>query len=696
MKEQRSAKAKKQSRSFARFLGDVTDRVYSAMARSAFGRFFSAYSASDAAWQDTVAVRAWRTRRRRHGKTSLRKGVARAMDRSKARVGLRKILDFICTCSLRTVGAFLLTSGLYYTVVHWLVLVVWRGATLDPVGVFFAFFALVLGAILLCSNASIGYALSSSVSAGWFLRAILGISEDVLSDIPREGRQTFVLTVPFGMLAGALTALVGPVQLCLSLLLILLAVMIFAVPEAGVLLLILYAPFGGFLPYTMLWLSLASLLVLAGYTFKLMRGTRAFRMEIQDLSVLFMLFFTLLLAFTARHGAHVGTMSAVALMGIYFPVVNMISTPRWLSRCRWALIACATGAATLSILQFAIAFTRASQGAARVSLQALGEAVRAGFADSSTFAYFMVLAFPFALYGFLRTKTRHRILAGLACVSIVVATALSFVQSAWIAIAVELVVMCLVYGKRFVPYLLTALALIPGAVALMPANWRASASRVLFERSDLSFVRVRTAGELLSRVYFEKGEGFFGRGRGLLRLLFGLGEGGMETICVLYTATPARDMMSNFNFWLQGLADGGVLGVILPALLFFLFLQNCLSIMRHARDMDDHVLALVGVVMTSGVLVLSLFRYAWYDPAALLLFFLAISLVTADSRYHRSHDIPMEQEPNSETYVELDFDIVEPAPIRADKVKVPKAKRAPRVKKAPKEKNASVKQGGSK
>ena len=682
-------KATKQKKSFARALVGVTERAYTAIARSRIGRFFSAYSESEAALHDTVVARAWRKRRVNHGKTSLRKGVARAMDRSKARVVARKVLDFVSTCSLRTVGSFLLTTGLYYAIVHWLVLAVWQGGAVDPIGLFFALCALVLGAILLCANTSIGHAIASSVLGGWFLRSILGFSEDSLADIPREGRQTFVLTVPFGMLMGALTAFVGPALLFVSLLILLFALLIFSVPEAGVVLLILYVPFGGFVAHNTLWLALASLLVLAGYTFKLMRGTRAFRLEIQDLSVMALLLFALIMAFSAKRGKYEGAIAAASLMAIYFPAVNMLSTPGWLSRCRWALITSSTGAAMISILQFAIALTKALQGAVSFEVQTLGEVVRAGFADASVFAYFMVLAFPFALYGFLRTKTRHRVLAGLACVSIVVATALTFVQSAWLAIVVELIVTCLVYGKRFVPYMLGVLALIPGGVALMPTSWRAAVSRVLLERSDLSFSRARSVGEFATRVYFEKGEGFFSRGQGLLRLLFGLGEGGMETVCVLYTTLPPREMIQNFNFWMQGLADGGVLGVILPAIFFFLFLQNCLSIMRHARNMDDHVLALVGVLMLSGVLVLSAFRYAWYDSAALLAFFLVTSLITADSRYHRACDIYEEEVINTEDFVEVDFQIVDPTPVEPNGMKKER-----KVKKS-KEKKLSAKQGGS-
>ncbi len=648
-------KGKKLARGFTHAVQKTTDRAYSAVADGAIGRVFSAYPETNRALSETALARRWRARRARSRGTTLRRGIAQAMDHSSVRATFRRALDGACRYSLRSVGLFFLTMGAYYGIVGWLVSGVWQGGTPNAAALFAALSMLIVGVMLSCSATSVGYALARGVLTGWFLRGVLGLSEDALADIPREGRQSFVLPVPLGMFAGALSALIGPAMLGVTVLLAFLALLIFSLPEAGMMLLILYAPFGGFVPYNTLWLTLAAMLVGAGYICRLMRGTRTFRLEIQDLAVLALLVSTLLLAVSAGGDAKTGVLTAVLLISVYFPAVNMLSTPRWLSRCRWMLIGSATGASLVAIVQFILALAESFQSVTAVSVWTLSTAVRAGFADHTTFAYFTVLAFPFALYGFVRERTRHRILAGLACVAIATAGALTLVQSAWIALVAELVVLCLLHARRIVPYMLSLFVITPGVIALLPAAWRAHLSYVMLEHSDLAFSRMQTTGEFLSRVYFERGDGFFGLGRGILRLLFGLGRGGVEAVCVLYSSLPAEELVGSFNFWSVCLAEGGILGVVLPAVLLLLFLQNCFSVIRRARDIDDHVLAVVGVILLSGVLVLSLFRYAWYDPAALLLFFLLVALITADSRYHRMREIPMEEDSQTDIYATVDY-----------------------------------------
>ncbi len=660
-------KGKKIARKFTSAVQKTTDRAYSAVANGAVGRVFSAYPESNRALSETALARKLRARRAKQNGTTLRRGIAQAMDHSPVRAAFRRAIAGACCYSMRTFGLFFLTMGAYYGIVNWLVSAVWQGGAPDALSLFGALTMLIVGVLLSCSNVSIGYALARGVLTGWVLRAILGLSEDALADIPREGRQAFVLCVPLGMCAGALAALVGPALLGITALIALLALIIFSVPESGVMLLILYAPFGGFLPNNTLWLALAAVLVWAGYVCRLMRGTRTFRLEIQDLAVLLVVVFVALLSVSASDGARTNVVMMALLIAVYFPAVNMLSTPRWLSRCRWMLIGSATGASLIAILQFVLAFAETLQGGAVASAWTLSTAVRAGFADNTTFAYFTVLAFPFALYGFVRERTRHRILAGLACVAIATAGALTLVQSAWVALALELVVLCLVHAKRIVPYMLSLFVLTPGVVALLPHAWRERLAFVMIEHSDLSFARVRTTGEFLSRVYFERSEGFFSLGEGILRMLFGLGQGGAQAVCVFYTSLSPQELMGNFSFWSVSFVEGGILGVLLPALLFFLFLQNCLSAIRSARDIDDHVLAVVGVIMLAGVLVLSLFRYAWYDPAALLLFFLFAALITADSRYHRMREIPTEETEHSETYATTDYRLTAVTPDRKKK-----------------------------
>ena len=48
--------------------------------------------------------------------------------------------------------------------------------------------------------------------------------------------------------------------------------------------------------------------------------------------------------------------------------------------------------------------------------------------------------------------------------------------------------------------------------------------------------------------------------------------------------------------------------------------------------------------MVVGVLILSLFRYAWYDPAALLSFFLVTAMITAAARHERAAAMTVEHD----------------------------------------------------
>ena len=81
-----------------------------------------------------------------------------------------------------------------------------------------------------------------------------------------------------------------------------------------------------------------------------------------------------------------------------------------------------------------------------------------------------------------------------------------------------------------------------------------------------------------------------------------------------------------------------MLGTLLPAVFFFLLCQNCFSLLRAATGRSAQLSAITGVTLVAGVVALSLFRYAWYDPAALLCFFIATALIAADARYHRARE----------------------------------------------------------
>lgn len=638
-----------------RFFAFLTHFVYNTLSAGFLGRIFTSYSASDKAFRASYAGRLVRSPERGGGRLyrAFRRSVALAMSRSVIVNGVSGLIRRFCQCSLRTIGLFLVTSGAYSSVMYWLFSVIWHHDAVGVLNLFCGIGMLILGILLLFSDASLGYALQQGVFFGKILMGVFGVSDDALDGVPKTGKQGYVIAVPLGMVLGAVCALISPFYLIAAALALLFFLLVLSIPEAGVMLLILFLPFAGFLPQSELWLVLLAGVPLISYLGKLLRGNRAFHMEVQDLPVLLMLIFFLLSGFSlAGGGAWRGALFSALFVGFYFLVVNVIATPRWMNRCRVALIVTATAASLLGIFQFVFA----AVAAVEFSFAGVGAAVCAGFADRTTFAYFLVIAFPFILTAFVSAKKQYRLVVGFAMVSVIAATVLTWVQSAWIALLVILLVFLLLYERRTFPFVLVGGVLAPMAIAILPNGARSRFLGVLRADSGVAFARSANASHIAARIFFERGSGIFGAGAGFSRLMFGLGNGGIEQFCMLYTTMSPSALSHSFNFWLYRLLEGGILGVLLPAAFFFLLYQNCFSLMRATSGKSRQFSAITGIILVTGVLLLSFFRYAWYDPAALLIFFVATALIAADARYERARSTDMTDESVSqENAVEMEY-----------------------------------------
>lgn len=632
----RSQKLSTRDSYIVRFFTFLTNFIYHTLSAGFLGRAFTSYTTLDRAFRSSRVGRLSNTAERNTGRLhrAIRRNIAIAMNQSIISRGVKALFSLLCQCSLRTFGLFFVTSGAYSAIMYWLFSVIWQNGRVEVFNLFSGIAALILGIMLLFSDASLGHALSKGLFFEKMLVAVFGVSDDALRDVPQQGKQGHVIAAPLGMVVGAVSALTSPIYLLAGALAFLLLALVLSVPEAGVLLLILFVPFAGFLPHSAYWIAFLAVVPLVAYLGKLLRGNRAFHMEVQDLPVLLMLILFVLSGVSiAGSGSFKGALLSALLTGFYFLVVNVIATPRWMDRCRVGLIVSATAASLLGIVQFIYAAALTANGA---PMPTLGGYVFAGFADHTTFAYFLTLAFPFALSAFVGAKKQYRLPAGFAMITVVAACVLTWVQSAWIAMLLMLLAFLLLYTKNAFPFILVGGTLTPAVIAVLPDPARKGLLFALRTQSGVAIARNNGAGRLAADVFFENGSGIFARGAGFSRLLFGLGNGGIEQFCMLYTSTDPTVVAISLNFWLYRLLEGGALGVLLPAAFFFLFYQNCFSLLRSITDKRNRFSAITGIVMATGVLVLSVFRYAWYDPAALLLFFVATAMIAADARYARA------------------------------------------------------------
>ena len=90
-------------------------------------------------------------------------------------------------------------------------------------------------------------------------------------------------------------------------------------------------------------------------------------------------------------------------------------------------------------------------------------------------------------------------------------------------------------------------------------------------------------------------------------------------------------------------------------LFFFLLYQNCFSLLRGQADRSARLQSFAGVMMVTGVLLISIFYHAWQDPAALTVFFIAAGLIAANARFARSCRIPMQQEMEDGSRADVEY-----------------------------------------
>lgn len=639
-----------------RFFTFLTNVVYAVLSVSGLGKIFTSYSNLEQRFRSSGIGRCLNTSERAgsRGRRAVRRGIALAMERSILVRGVSCFWTLLCRSSLRTIGVFWITTGTYSGLMYWLFTFVWKSGAVDVMNLFWGAGFLLLGILLLPSEASLAFALTKSLFFGKLFVSGLGISDGGIQGEERNGQAGYAIAVPLGMVMGAISALTSPLHLIVGFITVLLFLMVLSIPETGVVLLLLLVPFVGFLPQRGLWLVLMTALPLIAYIGKLLRGNRAFHVEVQGLPVLLMMVLFLLCGVSVAGGsAWRGALLSVLLLAFYFLTVNVIATPRWMNRCRVALILSAAASAVIGIVQFVYAAVLAE---GRSSFGQLANAVSAGFDDRIIFAYYLVIAFPFTLAAFVTDKNRYRLFTGLALLLILAASALAFVPGAIMALIIMSLVFLLIYERRSFPFVLAGGLASPLVILLLPSVMRRGLMGLLHTAPNSAFVRNPATRGLASRVFFDQGIGIFSRSSGFSRLLFGLGYQGPERFCALYVAVPEMQLAGSTSFWTYRLLEGGILGVILPAAFFFLLLQNCFSVLHQRGDKRFIFSAVVGIVMTVGVLVVGIFHYTWYDPAAMVLFFTVAALIAADGRCEREKQVVIPKDMNEDGYVaEMDY-----------------------------------------
>ena len=106
-----------------------------------------------------------------------------------------------------------------------------------------------------------------------------------------------------------------------------------------------------------------------------------------------------------------------------------------------------------------------------------------------------------------------------------------------------------------------------------------------------------------------------------------------------YLIVGAEFSFEAYNFYTYQLAEGGVFALALPALLFFVLLQNAFSSIRYTQKRENLLFAYTGILLVAATIFFGFFHYVWYDEAILFGFFAAIALIGAGLRFDRTRQL---------------------------------------------------------
>ena len=142
-------------------------------------------------------------------------------------------------------------------------------------------------------------------------------------------------SVLLGIATGVFTFVVHPISILLFLFMCIAIVLIMYAPEIGVLICLFGLPFFSFLENPTLALLAFVFVTFISYVVKLIRGKRIFKIELMDFSVVFFLILIYLSGAISVGGRDsLASASIACILGfIYFLIVNLIRTEKWLKRC---------------------------------------------------------------------------------------------------------------------------------------------------------------------------------------------------------------------------------------------------------------------------------------------------------------------------------------------------------------------------
>ena len=624
-------------------LDRLSDFIYSSLQNSFFGKIFTSYSKEQEAYENSF-LKSHFVKNESFGRffRSIRKFFSRRIEDSFILNRLESFSNGIVTMPLKTLGNFWFSFGIYVVIVYLLRLFI---PVISTASVDFAVVGVIIcvsALPMLLSRDNIARAVGKSIIFGTLFKEALGYREESFKQRTSQNKLKSNLMMVLGMLLGILTLVIHPLTILGSIAVAVIFALILFSPEIGIIISLFGLPFYSLFNSPAITLGIVVFTTIISYTVKLVRGKRILKFEIMDLSVLL---FGVIIYFSGAitSGGITGYNEALIsceLMSVYFLIVNLIRTERWIKRCVAALVSSGVIVSLIGIAQYLVGYLPNNAWLDTDYFYDIKGRAVSLFENPNILAVYLVIVLPFALYMFSEAKSgKSKLLGGISIISILLCTVLTWSRGAWISAIFCVLLFALIYSKKTFRYIFLGCFIIPVLPFLLPQSVIRRFTSIGNLADSSTMYRVYTWRGTLNAI----ADNFMGG--------IGYGPTAFQSIYPQYAYAGIEAAEHSHNLFLQILLGTGISGLITFIIVIFLFAQMNFEYIKTSKDVSQKLIVAAAVCSVMSTLLFGVFDYVWYSYRIFFLFWAVIAIAAAcvrvgkeEARRHKAEFIYNENE----------------------------------------------------
>ncbi len=608
---------------YAIFEGSAVMRTLTALISFVYGRLsngiysfvFGSYDDIGDTFSFSAMGSAWS---RQRGKAC--KYIANSIEKSVYVQTVATVMQYLSRLSMRVIGVFLISSGLYTLVAQTVMFFVVGNSSSIPYSIVGAGMV-VVGLSLLLSGKALCRVLYESKIFGSPIRKLCGFKERnfALDEAPTgKVNGALLLGLPFGLLS----CFVNPLFILAGILGLIFAYVVLIRPECGYIAAVFALPFFVVLPSPSILLSAFVIYIFICYIIKLVMGKRYFRLDLPDVLVACFMG-VLLLGGVVSYG---GTQSLkvvaifVSLMLGYFLTVGLVNDKEMLKRTAFVLGGSLLAVAAVGLYQN---FTGniSEEWIDTEMFEEISGRVVSTFENPNMLGEYLILLLPMIFAMVIGEEGWYKrvgyllvFAAGAGCLIF------TWARGAWLGFILSGVVFLLMWNRKSLALIAMGIAALPFAVPYLPSSI-VSRFTSIGNLSDTS---------TNYRVFIWRGSANLAADYALTGI--GVGEQAFDRVYPYYAFAGIEKAPHAHNLFLQLFIEVGIFGFIVFLAVMFCLLQNGFSL---AKNGEDNTVRLIGCGAMCGVLaalVQGMTDYIWYNYRVFFIFWIMIGLVCAARR----------------------------------------------------------------